>query len=140
MAQHDIIIIGSGINSLVCAAVLGKAGKKVLVLEARNKIGGLASTNEFAPGFKCNVIHDTVKWIDPRVSKELQVESQGLELVDLDVKRIALGSDDNEHILFHQDPLITSESIRKYSNKDADKWEDFIKHIDTLRNKLIFFT
>ena len=132
MAQHDIIIIGSGINSLVCAAVLGKAGKKVLVLEARNKIGGLASTNEFAPGFKCNVIHDTVKWIDPRVSKELQVESQGLELVDLDVKRIALGSDDNEHILFHQDPLITSESISKYSNKDADKWEDFVKHIDGL--------
>ena len=54
MAQYDIIVIGSGINSLVAASIIAKAGKKVLVLEAREKIGGLASTNEFAPGFQCN--------------------------------------------------------------------------------------
>ena len=54
MANYDIIIIGSGVNSLVAAAVIAKAGKKVLVLESRDEIGGLASTNEFTPGFKCN--------------------------------------------------------------------------------------
>ena len=51
MAQYDIIVIGSGINSLVAASIIAKAGKKVLVLEAREEIGGLASINEFAPGF-----------------------------------------------------------------------------------------
>jgi len=136
MAKYDIIIVGSGINSLVAASVLGKAGKKVLILEARDKIGGLASTNEFAPGFKCNVIHDTVKWIDPRVSRDLQIESQGLEFIDLDVKRIALGSNSNEHILFHKDPLTTSDSIAKHSNKDAERWINFTKHIDRLSNFL----
>ena len=50
MAQFDAIVIGSGVNSLVTAAILGKAGKKVLVLESRNEVGGLASTLEFAPG------------------------------------------------------------------------------------------
>ena len=44
MDRFDIIVIGSGINSLVTASLLGKAGKKVVVIEARDQIGGLAST------------------------------------------------------------------------------------------------
>ena len=51
MTNYDIIVIGSGVNSLVAAAMMAKAGKKILVLESREEIGGLASTYEFAPGF-----------------------------------------------------------------------------------------
>ena len=40
MTQFDAIVIGGGVNSLVTAAILGKAGKKVLVLESRNEVGG----------------------------------------------------------------------------------------------------
>jgi len=132
MAQYDIIVIGSGVNSLVAASVIAKEGKKVLVLESREEIGGLASTNEFAPGFKCNAINDTIKWIDPRVIKKLQIQSQDLELMDMDIKRIALGSGENEQILFHKDPLVTCESIADYSNNDAKKWKDFTIYIEKL--------
>ena len=132
MANYDIIIIGSGVNSLVAAAVIAKAGKKVLVLESRGEIGGLASTNEFAPGFKCNAINDTIKWIDPRIIKELQIQSQDLELIDMDIKRIALGSEKNEQVIFHKDPLVTSESIADHSKNDAKKWKDFTIHIEKL--------
>ena len=52
MERFDTIVIGGGINSLVTASILGKAGKKVIVIEARDQIGGLASTEEFAPGFR----------------------------------------------------------------------------------------
>ena len=58
MSKYDSIIIGSGINSLVVATLLGKQNKKVLVLEAREQIGGLSSTIELKQGFKCNAIHD----------------------------------------------------------------------------------
>ena len=132
MGRYDIIIIGSGVNSLVAAAILGKKGKKVLVLEARKQIGGLASTIEFAPGYKCNTIHDTIKWFDPRVSKELEIKSQGLDLIDLDVKRIALGLNENEDIIFHKSPMVTAKSIEKHSSKDAEKWMDFIEHVNGL--------
>ena len=132
MKKHDIIIIGSGVNSLVAAAILGKKGKQVLVLEAREEIGGLASTIEFAPGFHCNIIHDTIKWFDPRVLRELEIESKGLDIIDIDIKRVALGLNKNEHIIFHKDPIITSESIAKYSPTDAYKWIEFTKHVDDL--------
>ncbi|MFZ4262921.1 phytoene desaturase family protein [Sphingobacterium sp. HJSM2_6] len=38
--SQDVIIIGSGINSLVCAALLAKKGKKVSVFERSNHLGG----------------------------------------------------------------------------------------------------
>ncbi len=46
MGKHDVIIIGAGHNGLVAACYLAKAGKKVLVLEAKDEIGG-ASTSEY---------------------------------------------------------------------------------------------
>ena len=98
MERHDIIIIGSGVNSLIAAAILGKKGKKVLVLEARKEIGGLASTVEFASGFHCNIIHDTIKWFDPRVLRELEIESKGLDIIDIAIKRIALGLNKNDFL------------------------------------------
>ena len=53
----DIIVIGGGHNGLVCAALLAKAGRQVLVLEAASQAGGLGATREFAPGFRASVAH-----------------------------------------------------------------------------------
>src|ERR1041384_5766520 len=57
MTAPDHIIVGSGINALVCAAVLAGKGGKVLVLERNDRIGGCMRTEEItAPGF----IHDVM--------------------------------------------------------------------------------
>ena len=57
MNQCDCIIVGSGINALVCAALLSKKGNKVLVLERNDRLGGCIRTDEItAPGF----IHDVL--------------------------------------------------------------------------------
>ena len=51
----DVIIVGSGINALSAAALLGKKGKKVLVLEREDRIGGCMRSGEIAPGFTHDV-------------------------------------------------------------------------------------
>ena len=52
-AAYDIVCMGAGHNGLVAAAYLAKAGKKVLVLEAKDFVGGGVITRELtAPGFK----------------------------------------------------------------------------------------
>src|SRR5690625_2845281 len=62
MSQFDAIVVGSGINSLVCAGVMSQRGKKVLVLERENVLGGCISTEELTePGY----LHDTMSTAHP---------------------------------------------------------------------------
>jgi phytoene dehydrogenase-like protein len=51
--RSDVIIVGSGINALVAAAILAKSGKKVLICERNNVPGGAIKTVTDAtlPGF-----------------------------------------------------------------------------------------
>lgn len=53
----DYVIVGSGINALVAAAMLGRKGRKVVLLERNDRIGGCLRTEEVtAPGF----VHDVM--------------------------------------------------------------------------------
>ena len=60
MADADIIFVGAGINSLVAAAMLARAGRKVLVLERSDRPGGCMRTDEITlPGFHHDVMAAT---------------------------------------------------------------------------------
>jgi phytoene dehydrogenase-like protein len=47
--QYDIIIIGAGHNGLTAAAYLARAGRRVLIVERRDVVGGCAVTEEVDP-------------------------------------------------------------------------------------------
>ncbi|MEP3438289.1 MAG: NAD(P)/FAD-dependent oxidoreductase [Hoeflea sp.] len=60
MADFDHIIVGSGINALVAAALLSAKGKQVLVLERADRFGGCMRTGEITlPGFHHDVMAAT---------------------------------------------------------------------------------
>lgn len=60
VAALDHVIVGSGINALVAAAMLARKGDKVLVLERENRIGGCMFTDELTlPGFHHDVMAAT---------------------------------------------------------------------------------
>jgi monoamine oxidase len=48
--SFDTIIVGAGLSGLVCATRLAAAGQKILVLEARDRIGGRVHSVPFAGG------------------------------------------------------------------------------------------
>jgi phytoene dehydrogenase-like protein len=49
-----VVIVGGGHNGLVAACYLTKAGRRVLVLEAADKLGGGSRTDETIPGYLFN--------------------------------------------------------------------------------------
>src|SRR5512140_3276706 len=72
MSNYNAIIIGAGHNGLVAAAYLAKAGKKVLVLERREIVGGSAVTEDFGDGFKAEAVW-TGGMLRPDVVKDLDL-------------------------------------------------------------------
>jgi len=82
MAAADYVIVGSGINALVAAALLGRKGHAVLVLERNDRIGGCIRTGEItAPGFVHDVMATTfVLFITSPAYAELgpELEKRGL--------------------------------------------------------------
>lgn len=77
MGTFDTIIVGAGVNGLVCATLLARAGHKVLLLEARERAGGLAAPRNFAEGFSVPVAHHAGSF-QPAVASALELESYGL--------------------------------------------------------------
>src|SRR3981081_1615508 len=44
MARYDVVVIGAGLGGLTAGAILARAGRKVLVIERSNSVGGAASS------------------------------------------------------------------------------------------------
>ena len=80
MTKYDAIVIGAGHNGLIASSYLAKAGKKVLVIDARSQAGGCASTKAFAKAFHVSDCAQWVHQLDDKIVKELSLEMHGLRL------------------------------------------------------------
>ncbi len=102
--NKHIAIIGAGHNSLVCATYLSKAGFNVDVYESRSDVGGMASTREFAEGYKvpgaAHLMHQT----DSKIHQSLQLEKHGLTYAASNLKTISINPNGNA-LVFNDDHI-----------------------------------
>jgi phytoene dehydrogenase-like protein len=131
MERYDAIIIGAGHNGLVTAAYLAKAGKRVLVLERRSILGGIAVTEEIYPGFKFSTCAHRAESFAPEIIRDLALEQHGLELLSPDPPLIApLGSGDGLSV--PTDPARAAAAIGRLSQRDAEKFPAFCAFVKNL--------
>ena len=116
--RYDAIIIGGGHNGLVTAAYLAKAGKKTLVLERREILGGAAVTEEVHPGFKFSVFSYVVSLLRPEIIRDLDLPAHGLQILPLESTVTPL--DNGGYLAGWADPDETRREYYRHSPHDAE--------------------
>ncbi len=124
MSRYEALVIGAGHNGLACAAYLAKAGVKVLVLEGRSRIGGMATTEELiAPGLHSDV-HASgflLGKLSPAL-EELALHRHGLDIITPNPNWGQVFPDGGG-LTIDRDVDETTRSLTRYSTKDAKTWK-----------------
>ena len=135
--EADIVVAGAGHNSLITAAYLARAGKKVVVVDARRRPGGGVDTEELIPDFwvdSCSTGHTLLR-TNPVLAKDTLglVAKTGLKYIDPDpVARVAFP--DGEQISMFLDLNKTLEEFSRFSKKDAQAYERLLGEYNDVKS------
>ncbi|HUF27922.1 MAG TPA: NAD(P)/FAD-dependent oxidoreductase [Gemmatimonadaceae bacterium] len=123
-AAYDVVILGSEPSALTAAAYLAKAGRRVLLLERREDLGGAVVTEELLAGCRVDAVFDDIGWLPRSIVSELELRRHGLELVQLD-PMVTAPAKHGGHLALWRQLGRTQDSIRALSTRDAERWPDF---------------
>jgi phytoene dehydrogenase-like protein len=127
--QYDAIIIGAGHNGLVAAGYLARAGKKVLVLEQRDRVGGACTLEEPFPGFTMSPCAYVVSLLRPEIIHDLELHRYGFDAYVKDPQMFVPFLDGN-YLFFRASTEKTIEGIRELSPHDAEVYPRFLQFFD----------
>ena len=113
------------------AAYLARAGRKVLVLERRELVGGCAVTEEVWPGFRVSTAAYLTSLMHEKVVRDLELARFGY-LVDAKDPAFFSPFPDGRHMFMWQDRKKTLEEIAKFSRRDAEVYPAYEEHLERL--------
>lgn len=133
--SFDVVIIGSGHNGLTAGTYLGKAGKRVLILEQAGRAGGMSTGDTVIPEAPNHMINmGAVELIHLRTSPvltELELARHGYRTLDTDPSYAYLDPDGGSIAVF-RDVRRTADDIARFSKADAASYLKFMELIGAL--------
>ncbi len=114
------VVIGAGVNELVCAHYLARAGRRVMLLQ-QHRVDDSASPD--------------VGWVPPCIVRDLALDERGLKIVSRD-PWVATALPDGGRLELWHDLARSVEAIRRLSVKDAAKWPEFCARMSRLARLL----
>ena len=135
-AKHwDVVVAGAGHNGLACAAYLARAGKSVLVLEARERVGGACTLHEVWPDHRISPCAYLAGLLHPLVIEELQMADYGFRWTPA-TAGMFVPFDDGSSIQLWDDDTRCEEEIVRFAPEDLKGWRAFSDVKRRLRDAL----
>lgn len=122
-SRYDAVIVGAGHNGLVAAAYLAKARRSVLVVEAAERLGGMAAEDEFHPGYRSGACAHILHLLHPQIVADLDLARHGLDYAVSNLATVNLLGDRERLVLDRTDR--TAGSLARISKRDAERLPPF---------------
>ncbi len=125
---RDVVVVGGGHNGLTAAAWLARRGRRVVVVERRERLGGLAASEQFHPGYRtAGVLHDTAAVRDWVVAG-LELERHGLE------RRVPppvlVPATDGPGLLLERDPAAAADELARLAPADVEAYAAYRSFVE----------
>jgi phytoene dehydrogenase-like protein len=133
--RWDAIIVGAGHNGLACAAYLARAGKRVLVLESRDRVGGACTIEEPFPGVRMSPCAYLAGLLHPLVIEELGLVARGFRWTPA-VNGLFVPFLDGSSVQLWDDDAQCDEEVARFAPQDVEGWRAFCNVIRRLRDVL----
>ncbi len=131
----DVIVVGAGHNGLACAAYLARSGRRVLVLESRERVGGACTIEEPFPDVRMSPCAYLAGLLHPLVIEELDLPGRGFHWTPA-VNGLFVPFLDGSSVQLWDDETRCEEEVRQFSPKDLDGWRAMNEVIRRLRDAL----
>jgi len=131
----DVIIVGAGHNGLACAAYVARAGKRVLVLESRTRVGGACTIEEPFPGVRMSPCAYLAGLLHPLVVSELNLPERGFQWTPA-VNGLFVPFVDGSSIQLWDDDAQCEAEIRNFASGDLEGWRALGDVLRRLRDAL----
>ncbi len=131
MTQYDAIVVGGGHNGLVAAAYLARSGARTLVLEARGRTGGAATTEApwpDAPEFRVTRLSYVMSLMPPTIINDLDLPRHGYKIFPMGPYYQAF-PEGGSIKLYADDAKRNHEEVARWSAKDAEampRWDAWL--------------
>ena len=126
MQDWDAIVIGAGHNGLIAACYLAQAGKRVLVLERRDIIGGACVTEEVWPGYFVSTGAYLCSLLLPEVIEKLELKRHGFSVYPRDTAGFAPFADGRQLFLYG-DAARTRTELERFCHDTPDDVDAFFR-------------